>query len=375
MPWSPARPDNAAEVTIVKWLNILLVFLPVAVFLEVTGGNPTLIFISACLAILPLAGIMGSATEQLAVRAGSTVGGLLNATFGNATELIIAFFALQAGKLEVVKASIIGSILGNLLLVMGLAVFLGGLKYKEQKFNLKSASTIASLLTISLIALSIPTIFDYAARAVAPERVAQLDVNLSDATAVVLIIMYIAYIFFTLRTHKDILSTSDDEGARDEHDGPLWSVPLAVGVLAGATIGVAFMSEFLVGTLEAATATLGLTEFFVGLILIPIIGNAAEHAAAVMFALKNKMDLSMTISLGSTVQVALLVAPLLVLAGLIVGKPMNLVVTPLELISIGAAVLIGNSVVRDGETNWLEGILLLGVYVILAFAVFFYPVA
>ena len=357
-----------------KWLNVLLVFLPIATFLEFTGGNPTLIFISAALAILPLAGIMGQATEQLAVRSGSAIGGLLNATFGNATELIIAFFALQAGKLEVVKASLIGSILGNLLLVMGLAVLVGGLKYKEQRFNLKSMGTISSLLTISLIALSIPTIFDYAARAVAPEAAAQLDVNLSDAAAVVLIVMYVCYLLFTLRTHKDILSTHDDEDA-EEDPGKLWSVPLSVGVLAASTVAVAFMSEFLVGTLEAATASLGLTEFFVGLILIPIIGNAAEHAAAVMFALRNKMNLSMTISLGSTVQVALLVAPLLVLAGLLVGQPMNLVVTPLELIAIVAAVLIANSVVRDGESNWLEGVLLLGVYVILAFAVFFYPVA
>ena len=357
-----------------KWLNVLLVFLPIAAFLEYTGGNPTLIFISAALAILPLAGIMGQATEQLAVRAGSAVGGLLNATFGNATELIIAFFALQAGKLEVVKASLIGSILGNLLLVMGLAVFVGGLKYKEQRFNIKTAGAISSLLTISLIALSIPTIFDYAARAVAPELAAQLDVNLSDAAAVVLIVMYVCYLLFTLRTHSDLLSASDDDEAGEEHEGKLWSVPLSVGVLAASTVAVAFMSEFLVGTLEAATASLGLTEFFVGLILIPIIGNAAEHAAAVMFALRNKMNLSMTISLGSTVQVALLVAPLLVLAGLLVGQPMNLVVTPLELIAIVAAVLIANSVVRDGETNWLEGVLLLGVYVILAFAVFFYPV-
>ncbi|MFC5848205.1 calcium/proton exchanger [Deinococcus petrolearius] len=357
-----------------KWLNVLLVFLPIAAFLEFTGGNPTLIFLSAALAILPLAGIMGQATEQLAVRAGSAIGGLLNATFGNATELIIAFFALQAGKLDVVKASIIGSILGNLLLVMGLAVLVGGLKYKEQRFNLKSAGTITSLLTISLIALSIPTIFDYAARAVAPGAAAQLDVNLSDAAAVVLIVMYASYLLFTLRTHKDILSTSDDDEAGEGHGGELWSVPLSVGVLAASTVAVAFMSEFLVGTLEEATASLGLTEFFVGLILIPIIGNAAEHAAAVMFALRGKMNLSMTISLGSTVQVALLVAPLLVLAGLLVGQPMNLVVTPLELVAIVAAVLIANSVVRDGETNWLEGVLLLGVYVILAFAVFFYPV-
>ncbi|GMA16528.1 calcium/proton exchanger [Deinococcus metallilatus] len=356
-----------------KWLNVLLIFLPIAVFLEVTHGSPTLIFLSAALAILPLAGIMGQATEQLAVRAGSTVGGLLNATFGNATELIIAFFALQAGKLEVVKASIIGSMLGNLLLVMGLAVFLGGLKYKEQRFNLKSATTVASLLAISVIALMIPTIFDLAARGITPGRIEALDVNLSDATAVVLILVYLAYIYFTLVSHRDILSTADDPDAHDEHEGPLWSVPYAVGVLAAATIAVAFMSEFLVGTLDAATAALGLTEFFVGLILIPIIGNAAEHAAAVLFALRNKMDLSMTISLGSTVQVALLVAPLLVLAGLLVGQPMNLVVTPLELAAIGAAVVIAGSVVRDGETNWLEGLLLLAVYVILALAVFFYP--
>lgn len=315
---------------------------------------------------------MGQATEQLAMQAGSAIGGLLNVTFGNATELLIAFFALEAGKLEVVKASIVGSILGNLLLVMGLAVLLGGLKYKEQRFNLKSAGTVASLLLISVIALMIPTIFDLAARTVAPKRVAALDVSLSDAAAVVLILVYVGYIYFTLVSHRDILSTADDEGAHDEHDGPPWSVPRAIGVLAAATVAVAFMSEFLVSTLEEATATLGLTEFFVGLILIPIIGNAAEHAAAELFALRNKMDLSMTISLGSTVQVALLVAP--VLAGLVVGQPMNLVVSPLELVAIFGAVIIANSVVRDGETNWLEGMLLLAVYAILGLAVFFYPV-
>lgn len=357
-----------------KWLNALLVFLPIAVFLELSGGSPTLIFLSAALAILPLAGIMGQATEQLATRTGSTVGGLLNATFGNATELIIAFFALQAGKLDVVKASIVGSILGNLLLVMGLAVLAGGLRFKEQRFNVKNATTIASLLTVSVLALMIPTLFDLTARAAAPGEVLQLDVNLSEATAFVLILVYVGYLYFTLRTHRDLLSTAD-EGHGPEQGGPLWSVPRAVGVLLAATVAVAFMSEFLVGTLEAATASLGLTEFFVGLILIPIIGNAAEHAAAVMFALRDRMNLSMTISLGSTVQVALLVAPLLVLAGLIVGQPMNLVVTPLELAAIIGAVVIANSVVRDGETNWLEGLLLLAVYVILACAVFFYPAA
>ncbi|WP_034384193.1 calcium/proton exchanger [Deinococcus sp. YIM 77859] len=353
-----------------QWLNALLIFLPVAVFLEVTHGNPTLIFLSAALAILPLAGLMGTATEQLAARLGSTASGLLNATFGNATELIIAFFALRAGKLAVVKASIVGSLLGNLLLVLGLAVFLGGLKHRSQRFNVKSAGTVASLLSVSVLALMIPTIFDLTARAVAPREVLRLDVRLSDAAAAVLIVVYLGYLYFTLRTHRDLLSTADED-----HSAPLWSVPRAVGVLLAATVAVGLMSEFLVGSLEAATAALGLTEFFVGLILIPIIGNAAEHAAAVLFALRDKMDLAMTISLGSTVQVALLVAPLLVLAGLVVGQPMNLVVTPLELVAVGAGVLIANSVARDGETNWLEGLLLLGVYVILACAAFYYPVA
>ncbi|AWN23776.1 calcium/proton exchanger [Deinococcus irradiatisoli] len=355
-----------------KWLNVMLVFVPIAIYLEVTHGSQTLLFVSAALAILPLAGIMGQATEQLAVKLGSTVGGLLNATFGNATELIIAFFALSAGKFEVVKASIVGSILGNLLLVLGLALLLGGLKFKEQQFNVKSAGTVASLLTISVLALLIPTIFDFTARAVAPNQVAALDVRLGDAAAVVLILIYLAYLLFSLRTHRELLSSAD---SHEEHEGPHWSTPLAVGVLLAATVAVAFMSEFLVSSLDAATASLGLSEFFVGLILIPIIGNAAEHAAAVLFAMKNRMELAMTIALGSTVQVALLVAPLLVLAGWIIGQPLDLVVTPLELAAVAGAVLIANSIVRDGETNWLEGVMLLSVYAILGFAVFYFPAA
>ncbi len=354
-----------------KWLNLLLVFIPIAIFLEITHGNETLLFVSAMLAILPLAGIMGQATEQLAVKLGSTVGGLLNATFGNATELIIAFFALSAGKFEVVKASIVGSILGNLLLVLGLALLLGGLKFKEQQFNVKSAGTVASLLTISVLALLIPTVFDLTARSVAPERVAGLDVNLSDAAAVILIVIYLAYLLFSLKTHRELLSSADHH---DHDEGKAWGTPVAVGVLLTATVAVAFMSEFLVSSLDAATASLGLSEFFVGLILIPIIGNAAEHAAAVLFAMKNRMELAMTIALGSTVQVALLVAPLLVLAGLILGKPLDLVITPLELVAVAGAVLIANSIVRDGETNWLEGVMLLSVYGILGFAVFYFPV-
>ena len=353
------------------WFNLLLVFVPVAFFLEFTHASGTLVFIASALAILPLAGIMGRATEELAVKAGSTVGGLLNATFGNATELIIAFFALRAGKIEVVTASIIGSILGNLLLVLGLAVLLGGLKHKVQKFNVQSASTVASLLTISVVALLVPAVFDISARAVAGNATTALDVRFSDAAAVVLILLYVAYIIFTLVTHKELLSNAYEH---EEHAAK-WSVPLALGVLAGSTLVVGFMSELLVGGLDAASASLGLSQLFVGLIVIPIIGNAAEHAAAVTFALRNKMDLAMTIALGSTVQVALLVAPLLVLMGLLLGQPMDLVVSPLELVAVVAAVLITNSVVRDGETNWLEGVLLLGVYALLGLAVFFFPVA
>jgi Ca2+:H+ antiporter len=352
------------------WFNLLLLFIPVAFYLEFTGASGSLIFLASALAILPLAGVMGRATEELAVKAGSTVGGLLNATFGNATELIIAFFALRAGKIEVVTASIIGSILGNLLLVLGLAVLLGGLRHKVQKFNVQSAGTVASLLTISVLALLVPAVFDISARAVAgPAATAALDVRFSDAAAVVLIVLYVAYIIFSLVTHKDLLSNTEEH-----EETAKWSVPVALGVLLGSTVMVGFMSEFLVGGLDAASASLGLSELFVGLIVIPIIGNAAEHAAAVTFAMRNKMDLAMTIALGSTVQVALLVAPILVLMGLIIGQPMDLVVTPLELVAVVAAVLIANSVVRDGETNWLEGVLLLGVYVLLGLAVFFFPV-
>ena len=357
-----------------KWLGILLIFIPVALFLDFTHGNGTLVFAASALSIVPLAGLMSRATEQLAHRLGSTVGGLLNATFGNATELIIAFLALSAGKIEVVKASIVGSILGNLLLVLGVSLLLGGFKFKEQRFSVKIAGTIASLLTISVLALLIPTIFGVTARSVDPAQVIGLDRQLSDAAAVALILLYVGYLIFTLRTHSDRLA-SVDEGAWDAGGhAPQWSLPLAAGALLVATVAVGFMSELLVGSIDAATSSLGLSEFFVGLIVLPIIGNAAEMAAAVTFALKNRMELTISIALGASVQIALLVAPLLVLAGLLLGKPLDLVVTPLELVAVSGAVLVVNSVVRDGETNWLEGLMLLAVYVILAFAVFFFPV-
>jgi len=358
-------------------LNYLLIFVPIAMLLEwVFHASPTLIFGAAALAILPLAGLMGRATEEIATRVGSAVGGLLNATFGNATELIIAFFALRAGKLEVVKASITGSILGNLLLVLGLALLLGGFKFKTQNFNPKNARLLSSMLFVSVLGLLIPALFDIGARGYAGVgNPASVDLSMSIATAVILILMYAANVYFSLVTHKDLLSSaSDDQHSDDEHHEAKWSVPIATGVLLGATVLVAFMSEFLVGALEPAAASLGLSEFFVGIIILPIIGNAAEHSSAVLFAMKNKLDLAVTIALGSTIQVALLVAPLLVLLSLMVGKPMDLVLhNPFELAAVVAGVVIAASVSSDGETNWLEGALLLGLYLILAFAFFFFP--
>jgi Ca2+:H+ antiporter len=350
----------------------MLVFIPLAIALEFTHAPAVWIFLVSALALLPLASWMGQATEELAARAGSTVGGLLNATFGNAAELIIAVVALLAGKLEVVKASITGSILSNLLLVLGLSIFLGGLRYLRQNFNAHAAGLSATLLTLTLIAFMLPTFFDLAERAFFKV----LDPSLPDelfslATAGVLILIYLANIYFTLRTHKDLLSGYDESHL--EHEAT-WSAPFAVGVLGAATVGVAVMAEFLVGSLEAATEALGLSEFFVGIILIPLVGNAAEHFAAVLFAVKNKMDLAVQIAVGSSLQIALLVAPILVLVGYFAGQPMDLVFhNPLELAALAASILATNAVVRDGESNWLEGFLLLGVYALLGFAFFFTP--
>lgn len=353
------------------WNYILLGFVPLAVALEVLHAPAVWIFLVSALALLPLAGLMGRATEELAARAGSTVGGLLNATFGNAAELIIAIVALLAGKIEVVKASITGSILSNLLLVLGLSIFMGGLRHSTQRFNAQAAGVMTSLLTLTLIAFMLPAFFDIAER----NFFKVLDPALPDqmfslATAGVLILIYLANIYFSLRTHKDLVSGLSDEAHHEAH----WSLPMAVGVLAAATVGVAVMAEFLVGSLEEATQTLGLSEFFVGIILIPLVGNAAEHFAAVVFAMKNKMDLAVQIAVGSSLQIALLVAPILVIVGYLVGRPMDLVFqNPLELAALAASILATNAVVRDGESHWLEGVMLLGVYVLLGFAFFFTP--
>lgn len=354
-------------------LNWLFIFIPITLGLEFfVHPSDSIIFISAALAIIPIAANMGQATESLATKTGPTIGGLLNATFGNATELIIAFFALQAGKPEVVKASIVGSMIGNMLLVLGLALFLGGLKYQRQTFNKNMAGSLASMLVIVMIAFMIPALFDYTevASGVPLAQATAINANFSLAASVVLIGLYICNMIFSLVTHKDLLSSSDDQ-----HEEGGWSMRRSLVTLVVCTLTVAWLSEVLVGSLEGFSKGLGLSEVFAGLIIIPIIGNAAEHSASV-FAVKNKLDLSIQISLGATIQIALLVAPVLVIASYLIGQPMDLVIhRPLELAGLLGATLITANVAHDGESNWLEGAMLLGVYLLLALAFYYLPVA
>jgi Ca2+:H+ antiporter len=350
---------------------VLLLFVPVSIAAHFQEWGSVTVFITACLAIVPLAAWMGTATEEIAVLVGPTVGGLLNATFGNATELIIALVALNAGLVEVVKASLTGSILGNLLLVMGLSMFLGGLKYKEQTFQPVVARSNASAMNLAVIAILLPTAVNYTSQGI-EESIMQ---TLSGWVAVVLIIVYGLTLLFSMKTHTYLCDVGEAENESESGEqgekpnGLLWT-----GVLLVCTLLVAVESELLVDSLEEATASLGLTALFTGVILVPIIGNAAEHATAVTVAMKNKMDLSVSVAVGSSLQIALFVAPVLVLAGVILGQPMDLNFNPFELVAVAVAVLIANSVSSDGRSDWLEGTLLLAAYIVLGLAFFFHPV-
>jgi Ca2+:H+ antiporter len=351
-------------------LNWFLIFVPIAAALEFTHANPIAIFAASALAIIPLAGWMGRATEHLAEKMGQGVGGLLNATFGNAAELIIALMALRKGLYDVVKASITGSIIGNILLVLGLSILFGGLKYPRQVFNKTAAMLGSTLLTLSAIALVLPGIFHLlvAGKPNANEQ------DLSLEIAIVLIITYVLSLIFTLRTHSHLYTGGVDEHSEEEAIGTHgWSQKKSVSILLGATVLVAVMSEFLVGAVEAASHQLGLTEVFVGVILVAIIGNAAEHSTAVLVAMKNKMDLALNIAIGSSMQVALFVAPVLVFASYLFEKPMNLLFTPLEIVAVTVSVLVVTMISQDGESNWMEGVLLLAVYTILGLTFYFLP--
>lgn len=345
-----------------RFFQSLLIFIPVAIMAEYLHWSSLWIFILSALAIIPLAKYIGEATEELTVHTGPALGGLLNATFGNATELIIAIFALQAGLLEVVKASITGSILGNLLLVLGSAIFFGGLKKEKQTFNPTAAKTSASTLLLAVVALVIPAVFLLTSTLPSPIVIEKLSL----VVAVVMIGVYLASLFFSLYTHKH-LYTEDVA----KYEGR-WSIFKSISILLLATVAVAFMSEMLVGSIEPLVHSFGWTELFIGVIFVAIIGNAAEHTSAITMAIKGKMDLALQISIGSATQIAMFVAPVLVLISLFFHTQMNLVFNTFELVAIIFSVFVVNSIIEDGESNWLEGAQLLLAYIIMAVAFFFY---
>ncbi len=350
----------------IKPLHYLLLALPLAIVGSLLHWNPLFNFVIACLGLIPLAELIGEATEALAVVTGPKIGGLLNATLGNAAELIITIVAIRGGLLELVKASITGSILGNLLLVMGASVLAGGLHNGRQRFNREHSGTHATMLVLAVVALSVPSLFNHTLGGGA------LPINtvesISLGVAGVMIVLYGLGLYYSLRVSTSALSLGTEAEA-----APHWPVRTAVIVLALTTIAVVWLSEILVGSVEPVTEALGLSEFFIGIILIPIIGNVAEHIVAVEVALKNKMELSLEIALGSSLQIALFVAPVLVFVALLFGQELTLIFNQFELLALIAAVLISALVAADGETNWLEGAQLLGVYAILAVAFFFIP--
>ena len=349
-----------------RFLNWFLLLVPVAIGAELLHAAPLVIFGLTALAIIPLSGLLGTATEELAGHTGPTVGGLLNATLGNLAELIIATLALRAGLVDLVKASITGSILGNLLLVLGAAQLAGGLRYKRQQFNPQLAGVSVSLLIIAVIGLVVPAIFYH----LHPDPQHALTVRMSEFVSVALIIGYVLSLVYSMVTHRAVFGEGGDVAGGEEK--PHWSLTKSILVLVIAAAAIGYLSEILVGSTEAATHALGLSQGFVGLILVPIIGNAAEHSSAVMMAMRNRMDLAVSISIGSSIQVALLIAPILVFMGAGFGQPMDLAFPTMEVASVALAVTVASAVVRDAESNWLEGAFLLIAYAIFGVAFFFF---
>ena len=351
-------------------LNVLLVFIPLAVALEWLHLGEVWVFFAAALAVVPLAGLIGFATEQLALRSGPGIGGLLNATFGNGAELLIAGFAVVAGLPDVVKASLSGSILGNILLVYGGAAFAGGLGRQKQTFSATGASAKNLMLFIAVCGMVMPAVYDLMVVGNLHESSPALD-ELSVLTAVVLLVAYVAGLVFSLYTHSDIFTEVDAQ--REQHDTPEISVTAAAITLLIATVLTAVVAEMLVGAVEEAAHALGMTDLFVGFIVVAIVGNAAEHFSALMFARKDQMQLAINIAKDSSAQIALLVAPVLVLFSFLIGKPMNLVFHPFELFGLGLAVIAVALASLDGESNWYEGVLLLALYAIVGLATYFVP--
>ena len=353
----------------------LLVFIPISITARYLEWGSLTIFITSGIAIVPLAIWLSTATEEVAIVTGSSIGALLNAVFGNATELIIALVALKEGLVDIVKASITGSIISNLLLAMGLAMLLGGLRYKEQDFQPVVARVNGSSMTLAAIAIILPTLVIETSSGIEPVAIK----NLSIAAAVVLILVYGMTLLFSLKTHSylydvglvDLENEAQPKSESSTHKPNLW---LWVGVLAAATLAVAYESELFVGQVEEATAGLGLTPLFTGVVLLPLVGGAAEYVTAVRVAVKNNMDLSVSIAMGSSLLVALFMAPVLVIVGQVIGQPMDLDFNPFEAVAVAIAVLVANLISLDGRSNWLEGTLLLATYAVLGLAFYFHPV-
>ena len=344
-----------------KFLKYMLIFIPISFIAKFMNASGSVMFILSCLSIIPLAGLMGEGTEEISFYSGPKIGGFLNGTFGNATELIISFFALKQGLFDIVKSSIAGAVIGNVLLVVGASMLAGGLKFKTQKFNEKVSEVTSSMLLFAVLGLCIPALFTHT---VDPALLNTRYEGLSVFVAVVMIIIYILSLVFSFSTHKDIYNTeASKEGSAK------WTLKKAILILVVVTILIAIESEFLVNGVESITDSLGWSEFFVGIILIPIIGNAAEHTTAIIMARKDQMDVALEIALGSSLQIILFVAPILIFISLFF-KPMSIVFNEFELVALIASVVIANKVSHDGECNWLEGVQLLAVYLIISASFF-----
>ncbi|HJQ99212.1 MAG TPA: calcium/proton exchanger [Candidatus Polarisedimenticolaceae bacterium] len=356
-------------------LNWLLAFIPITLLLEhVVHAAPPVLFFSAALAIVPIAALIVRSTEQIATRTGDAVGGLLNATFGNAPELIIALVALKAGYLDMVRGSIIGAILANLLLALGLSFFLGGLRKKDQVYNPTASRTYSTMMLLAAISLGVPSAFS---RYFAPEGTMRAEQMLNLGVAGTLLAAYVLYLVFSLKTHpKAFESVEGGDGGGHHHEGPAWSMPRAIGSLVGASVGAAWMSEILVGAAEGTGEALGMSQVFIGIVFLAIVGGAAESGSAIAMGRKDKMDLSVGIALGSSIQIALFVAPMLVFASYFIApEPLELSFNRAEVGSLFLGVIVATVVCGDGRANWFKGIQLVTLYAIIALMFYFLPVA
>ncbi|KAI5859060.1 Sodium/calcium exchanger protein-domain-containing protein [Tricharina praecox] len=358
-----------------NYVNVFLVFVPLGILAGELGWPSTAIFVLNFLAIIPLAALLSFATEELSLEVGETLGGLMNATFGNAVELIVSVVALTKGEIRIVQASMLGSILSNILLVLGMCFFFGGLKYHEQTFNSTVASTMSSLMAVATSSLIIPAAL-YATMAKTEKPDFDQILLLSRGTSIVILILYVMYLVFQLKTHTDLfVGTNDlDENGEPVTPEPALLTPWEAGiVLVLVTVLVAICAEYLVGSIEGIVKTSGISKTFIGLILIPIVGNAAEHVTAIVVAMKDKMDLAIGVAIGSSMQIALLVTPFLVILGWIIGQPMSLYFQTFETVVFFVSTYLTYYVVQDGKSNYLEGAMLLGIYTIIALSFYVYP--